>query len=250
MAATEPVVHAAGVCVSLGGMPVLRDASITVDPGRLVALLGGNGSGKTTFVRALLGLTPHTHGTIAWFGVPLQKFSQWSRIGYVPQRGAVQSVNATVREVVASGLLPHRLPFRPLGLAGKRAVDDALARVELRDRAHWPLAKLSGGQQQRALIARALVGQPEVLVLDEPMAGIDLRTQDRLAGLFAELKHAGLAILVVLHEQGSLADLIDDTVALHDGRVIPGLVSAHGHDHPASHPEAPLGLTDPLPEVL
>lgn len=215
----DSVVHAAGVCVSLGGMPVLRDVDIDVRPGELVALTGGNGSGKTTFVRALLGLTPHTHGDVDWFGTPLSSFGAWSRIGYVPQRGATSGANATVTELVTSGLLPTRRWFRPLGNEGRTAVADAIHRVQLDDRARWPMTKLSGGQQQRTLIARALVGRPEVLVLDEPMAGIDVRTQERLARLFGELKASGMALIVVLHERGALNGLIDHEVHLRDGRL-------------------------------
>ncbi|MDO4784233.1 MAG: ATP-binding cassette domain-containing protein [Propionibacteriaceae bacterium] len=226
MTVRNRALHAAGVYVSLGGMPVLRDVAIDVDPAQLVALLGSNGSGKSTFVRALLGLVGHSAGEISWFGTPLGSFRDWSRIGYVPQRNSLHGVNATVTEVVASGLLANRKPFQPLGKARKRAIAETLRRVGLADRASWPMTKLSGGQQQRALIARALVGGPDMLVLDEPMAGIDLRTQDRLAELFAELKSDGLAMLVVLHEQGALGSLVDHRVTLHDGR-----------------------LADPLPEV-
>lgn len=246
MGAAEPVLHAAGVYVSLGGMPVLRDVGVDVAKGSLVALLGGNGSGKTTFIRALLGLNDHTSGVIEWFGTPLAQFRDWSRVGYVPQRGPMQSSNATVSEVVASGLLPRRLPFQPLGKAGRAAIMHSLERVNLTDRAAWPMTKLSGGQAQRALIARALVGTPEVLVLDEPMAGIDLQTQDRLAELFAELKASGLAMLVVLHEQGAMGTLVDEAVALHDGRVVADLPALHDHDHTSPARDAVLGLADPL----
>ncbi|MDO4716330.1 MAG: ATP-binding cassette domain-containing protein [Propionibacteriaceae bacterium] len=251
MAVSDTALRAAGVYVSLGGMPVLRDVAIEVCPAQLVALLGSNGSGKSTFVRALLGLIGHTAGEISWFGTPLSSFRDWSRIGYVPQRSSLQGVNATVTEVVASGLLPKRKPFRPLGKEGKKAIEDALCRVELADRASWPMTKLSGGQQQRALIARALVGGPDIVVLDEPMAGIDLKTQDRLAGLFAELKSDGLAMLVVLHEQGALARLVDHRVTLHDGRVAVALPEAHDAEAcPGTHPgEAGIGLLDPMPEA-
>lgn len=222
----QTLVDAAGVCVSLGGMPVLRDVSLRLGQGRMLALLGSNGSGKTTFLRALLGLVPTTRGRINWFGTPLNRFKDWQRIGYVPQRNSLQGAQSTVKELVSSGLLAERHPFQPIGAGGQRAVASSLAEVELSDRASWPLGKLSGGQLQRALIARGLVGGPEILILDEPMAGIDLHTQDRLGQLFARLKESGLALLVVLHEQGSLADLIDETVILREGRVHDRQVSA------------------------
>lgn len=222
MPVSPPILHAAGVYVSLGGMPILRDVAIQVPASQLVALIGSNGSGKSTFVRALLGLIPHTAGQISWFGTALDDFNEWFRIGYVPQRGTLHGLNATVTEIVTSGLLAHRKPFHPLSRADRSAAAEAIGRVDLLDRASWPVNKLSGGQLQRALIARALVGRPDILVLDEPMAGIDLRTQDRLADLFARLKEEGLAVLVVLHEQGTLSALVDETVELHDGRLRPG----------------------------
>ncbi|PID97700.1 MAG: ABC transporter ATP-binding protein, partial [Actinomycetales bacterium] len=110
----EPIISATGVYVSLGGMPVLRDVGIAVHPGELVVLTGGNGSGKTTFLKALLGLLPTTDGEITWFGTPLAQFRQWQRIGFVPQRGTLNTAQATVNEIVSSGLLPKRKLLRPL----------------------------------------------------------------------------------------------------------------------------------------
>lgn len=246
-AASDTDLCARGVRVSLQANPILRGVDLTVLPGETVALLGGNGSGKTTLVRSVLGLQPIDSGRIDLFGTPLVRFRDWHRIGYVPQRGSNAFGNATVREIVASGRLSRRRPFVPPRAADRDAVRLALARVGLADRQSDELARLSGGQQQRALIARALVSDPELVVLDEPLAGLDLRTQDALARLLGQLKRDGLAILVVLHELGPLEALIDRSVVLreglviHDGPLLAGTFSGTDHHHPGHDAERPRG---------
>ena len=190
------VVEIAHGVVAYDGRPVLRDVSLRVEAGEVVAILGANGSGKSTLVRALLGLVPLTAGRVTLFGTPLAKFRQWRRIGYVPQRvGAGSGVPATVGEVVASGRLAGRGVLRPAGAADRAAVTAALEAVGLADRVHDPVSTLSGGQQQRTLIARALAGRPELLVLDEPTAGVDAASQDAFAdalrGFVAAGRHRG-----------------------------------------------------------
>ena len=247
----EPVV-AHDVHVSLDGVPVLNGVDLAVRAGEVVALLGGNGAGKTTLLRAVLGLVPLTAGEVKLFGQAPAQFRDWGAIGYVPQRGSVQIGTATVGELVASGRLPHRRVFRPLRAEDKTAIADALAMVGLTGLSRQPVANLSGGQRQRALIARALATRPRLIVLDEPLAGLDTTTQDSLADVLAGL--AGTSILVVLHELGPLEPLLSRGVVLKQGEVIydgplssaPG-ASAHdtGHEHgqPAAGPEwaiAPL----------
>ncbi|MFP5281879.1 MAG: metal ABC transporter ATP-binding protein [Actinomycetes bacterium] len=217
--ATPPVLAAEDVSVALGGLPVLRGITLTVRAGEAVALLGGNGSGKSTLIRALLGLVPAERGGISLFGTPQRRFREWKRIGYVPQRAAPGLAQALVSEVVASGRLATRRLFRPLDRADRDAVGDALDVVGMRDLAGEELGRLSGGQQQRVLIARALAGTPDLLVMDEPMSGVDLRQQDLLADVLATSLGHGTAILVVLHELGALHPLIDRAVVLREGRV-------------------------------
>ena len=172
MTANEPVLTAEDLTVELGGLPVLRGVGLGVASGEAVTLLGGNGSGKSTLVRALLGLTPHQRGSVRLFGSELGRFSDWRRVGYVPQRSSAALSNALVREVVAAGRLSHRRPFVPPRRTDRTAVGEALATVGMADRAGDELRRLSGGQQQRVLIARALAGAPDLLVLDEPNAGV------------------------------------------------------------------------------
>jgi zinc transport system ATP-binding protein len=214
------VISADNVTVQLGGLPVLRGIDLRVHQGEAVALMGGNGSGKSTLVRSLIRLLPYQRGEVRLFGTPLNSFRAWSRIGYVPQRSAPVLRGAKVREVVASGRLARRKPFLPLRAGDRSAVSQALAVVDLADRATAEMTTLSGGQQQRVLIARALAGEPELLVLDEPTAGVDLKSQRALADLLAELVADGASVLVVLHEVGLLRPLLDRAVVLHEGRVI------------------------------
>lgn len=246
---TPLIVEVRGAGVALGGRPIVRDIDLAVHPGEVVALLGANGSGKSTLVKAMVGLHPLSTGEIQLFGGPLSAFDQWHRLGYVPQRSpSSQGVRSTVAEVVASGRLSRRKPFMPARRRDRAAVARALDSVGLTDRARHPVSTLSGGQQQRVLIARTLAGEPELLVLDEPNAGVDLNSQEAIAGTLASLAGAGATIVVVLHELGHLAELIQRSVVLRDGRVVydgpphaspiehDGL-QAHDHHHrPSTHP--------------
>ncbi|GAB3702306.1 metal ABC transporter ATP-binding protein [Mariniluteicoccus flavus] len=232
--ATAPAAALTDVCVSLGGAFVLSGVSVQVGRGEAVALMGANGSGKSTLIRALLGLVP-SRGDISLFGTPRTRFRDWSRIGYVPQRSSGSLAIATVREVVASGRLPTRTPLFPASAADRRAIDAALDRVGLAGRGRDEMPNLSGGQQQRVLIARALAGSPDLMILDEPMAGVDLTTQDQLTDVMRGLKDDGMAMLVVLHELGPLSALMDRAIVLRDGQVVhdgpPPVHHEDGHEH-------------------
>ncbi|WP_114422120.1 metal ABC transporter ATP-binding protein [Nocardioides houyundeii] len=249
-------VEARNVAVSIDGRPVIRGVDLRVEPGEFVALMGANGSGKSTLVRALTGLRPLASGSVSLFDEPLESFSAWHRIGFVPQRsGATSGVPASVWELVASGRLTRRKLFRPLSSQDRRIVSDALEVVGLEQLAGAGIATLSGGQQQRALIARALAGQPELFFLDEPTAGVDLPNQEALADALRVLSERGATIILVAHELGPLAELIDRSVVMRDGRVsydgpplddhevheVHAQLGAHGHHHqPArQHDHAP-----------
>jgi zinc transport system ATP-binding protein len=239
------VVSVSRAAVGYDGREILHDVSLIVPAGEVVAILGANGSGKSTLVRTILGLVPLGRGAIELFGIPQRKFRDWQRVGYVPQRlGAGSGVPATVGEVVASGRLARRGIFRPSGAADRAAVQEALAAVGLLDRIGDPVATLSGGQQQRTLIARALAGQPDLLVLDEPTAGVDAASQQAFAGALGRFGAAGGTILLVAHELGPLRPLIDRAVVVHEGRIAyegapPEPAGHHAdpeHDH--VHPHA------------
>ncbi|MET9776906.1 metal ABC transporter ATP-binding protein [Streptomyces sp. NPDC006367] len=244
---TEPVIALRGVRADLGSRPVLRGIDLTVRRGEVVALLGANGSGKSTAVRTVIGQVPAVAGEIELFGTPRRRFRDWARVGYVPQRTtAAGGVPATVTEVVSSGRL-SRARFGVLRRADHEAVRRALGLVGMADRAKDSVDALSGGQHQRVLIARALASEPELLIMDEPMAGVDLASQEVLAATLREQVAAGTTVLLVLHELGPLEPLIDRAVVLRDGCVLhdgppPKAVGQHalpGHDH--VHPHAPAG---------
>ncbi len=240
-----------GLTVALDGRPVLRQVDLDVAAGEFVALLGANGSGKSTLVRAAVGLVGSSAGTIELFGTPLDRFRDRQRIGYVPQRNtAVAGVPATVHEVVMSGRLARRRFVGWRSHSDLEAVDAAIARVGLSEYARTSVNEMSGGQQQRALIARALASESELLIMDEPTAGVDHDNQESLAELLAGLIHEGTSVLLVAHELGPLRPLIDRAVILRAGEVAyAGTVDAiaedantHAHRH-GDHIEVPDSIT-------
>lgn len=243
--------------VVLGGRPVLRGVDVSIGPGEVVALLGANGSGKSTLVRALLGLVPLRRGRVELFGEPLASFKDWRRIGYVPQRPtAAAGVPASVWEVVSSGRLAHRAPLRPMRRADREAVRESIAAVGLADRTKDGVATLSGGLHQRVLVARALATRPDLLILDEPMAGVDLDSQETFADLLGRLVQHGTSVLLVAHEMGALAPLTTRTVVMRDGRVaydgppLRSFLEAHpDHAEHAHHPAPPTTHVDYSPDV-
>ena len=235
----DPAIHTESLLVELGGLPTLREISIDVYRGELTALMGGNGSGKTTLVRALLGLTPHQAGRVELFGVPDDEFAQWGRIGYVPQRGMVNIKQATVKEVVSTGRLSARKPFLPSSARDRARINEALEQVGLTEYLARPFSQLSGGQQQRVLIARALAHSADLLILDEPFAGVDLKVQASLADLLGKLNASGTTILVILHETGALEPLLTNCIVLREGRVVHTGPTPDTTDHYHERPEAP-----------
>lgn len=212
-------IDARDVTVTLGGSLIVRGVDLVIPAGQVVALLGANGSGKSTLVRSLVGVVPLESGTVRLLGAPLGRTVPWDRVGYVPQRvSAATGVPATACEVVVSGTLYGRR-VRPPRDARARACA-ALDAVGLAGVADKAVRTLSGGQQQRVLIARALVRQPDVLLLDEPVAGVDLPSQQTFAAALGALAASGTTILVVLHELGALAPLIQRAVVLRHGAVV------------------------------
>ncbi len=217
---SDVVLTARGLSVVIAGRPILRGVDLDVHRGEFVALMGANGSGKSTLVRALTGLRPLAAGEVRLFDVPLERFHERFRLGFVPQRaGATGGVPASVWEVVSSGRLTRRRWMRPFRSSDRAAIRSALEVVGLEDRVRDGVATLSGGQQQRVLIARALAGEPELLFLDEPTAGVDLPNQVALADALGLLKERGATIVLVAHELGPLAPLVDRAVVMRDGRV-------------------------------
>jgi zinc transport system ATP-binding protein len=244
------VVEVRAAVVGYGDREVLRGITLTVNQGEVVAILGANGSGKSTLIRSVLGLVPFAAGSVNLFGVTTKGRAMrrnWRRIGYVPQRlGAGSGTPATVSEVVSSGRLARRGLLRPASAQDRTAVLDAITAVGLADRADAPVSTLSGGQQQRVLIARALSAEPELLVLDEPTAGVDALSQVAFVAALRAFVARNGTVLVVAHELGPLASLVTRAIVLHDGVIahdgaVPEPAGHHAdpyHDH--VHPHAPF----------
>jgi zinc transport system ATP-binding protein len=232
--------------IGYGDVAVVQGVDLTVRDGEAVAVLGSNGSGKTTLARGLLGLATVLGGEVEVLGAPVGRPRERGRIGYVPQRHTVSgAVPATVREVVGVGRLAR------LGLFGRLRADDhaavraAAAAVGLADRLGDPVASLSGGQQRRVLVARALAAEPELLVMDEPTAGVDAASQDALAAVLADVSATGTTLLVVTHETAALAGVLTRAVVVDHGRIAydgplagAGAVG-DGHHHPEGTGQPP-----------
>jgi zinc transport system ATP-binding protein len=203
--------------------PVVADVTFEIPAGQFVALVGPNGSGKTTLLRLLLGLLVPDRGDVRLFGEDPRRLHDRARVGYVPQRAALPAdLPATVAEVVGTGRIARRGWWRPLARADRAAAERALAAVALADLARRRVGELSGGQQQRVLIARALAGDPELLVLDEPVSGVDAESQARVRDSLVHLGARGGAVLLVSHELGAVADDLDRVIVMKRGIVFDG----------------------------
>jgi zinc transport system ATP-binding protein len=210
--AAAPLARLRHVSFAYRDTPVLEDVSLEVPPRALVGVIGPNGAGKSTLLKVIVGLLAPTAGEVELFGVPATRFRERWRLGYVPQRPALlgAGVPATVEEVVTAGRLARLARLGRPGRGDRAAVLDAIATVGLAEQRRRPIGELSGGQQQRALIARALASEPQLLLLDEALAGVDLDTQESLYALFRRLTEArDLTVVFVSHDVGVLATQVD-----------------------------------------
>ncbi|MHB8122807.1 MAG: metal ABC transporter ATP-binding protein [Desulfuromonadaceae bacterium] len=188
---------------------VLEDISFRVERGDYVGIVGPNGSGKSTLVKALLGLVTISKGSALLFGTPLESFRDWHKVGYLPQ--SLHLVNpvfpATVHETVGLGLLSlKRFPKR-LNRSDTQKIDMTLEELGVSDLKHKLIGELSGGQLQRVLLARAIVNDPELLVLDEPTAALDPETRGRFYAMIAEINRSrGVTVLLVTHDSGAIGE--------------------------------------------
>jgi zinc/manganese transport system ATP-binding protein len=219
------IVSAREVAVQLGRRTIWRGARFSVQAGEFVAILGPNGAGKSTLLRLLLGLLAPSQGSIQVFGRAPRRGNP--AIGYVPQRRTLDpDLAVRGRDLVALGLDGHRWGFplpTPARRKQHRLVQEALDLVEAGAYADRPIGQLSGGEQQRLLLAQALVGQPRLLLLDEPLASLDLRNQQAIARLVGRLARArGITVLFVAHDLNPLLPVVDRVLYVAQGRVAIG----------------------------
>jgi zinc transport system ATP-binding protein len=237
-----PVVHANDVGFAYpGGPPVLAGVDLEVEAGELIAIAGPNGGGKTTLIRLLVGLERPTEGRIELFGAPVRPGKGDRRVGYLPQRAeAAVSAPITVRELVTVGRASAGGVLRALNRDDGAVVELAIERVGLSDLAARPLTELSGGQRQRAFIAKALAGAPQLLILDEPSAGVDADAQADLAELVEELRRdLGVTVLFISHEFGAIEPYTHRLVVVRGGIEFDGEpheLPATWHDPSHAHP--------------
>lgn len=239
---SDELMGADGLSFGYGRDLILEGVDLAVGRGEFVALVGPNGSGKTTLLRLLLGSLTPGEGTVRLFGEPPRTMRHRSRLGYVPQRPTLASeLPATVREIVLAGRLADGRWWRPVSRRDRDMVAHAIRSVGLAELASRPLNELSGGQQQRAFIARAFASEPSLLVLDEPIAGVDAASQrlfrDSLVHLIRE---HGAGVLLVSHELSAVADDVDRVIVL-KRRVLfdgpPGELAARGVSSLGVHAE-------------
>jgi manganese/zinc/iron transport system ATP- binding protein len=197
-AAASPALEVIGLTVSYRHKPVLRHVTFRVPVGQLVAIIGPNGAGKSTLLKAILGLLPIDAGVLHVLGQPIDVAR--GRIAYVPQTDSADwDFPVTVREVVLMGRYRSLGLFRRPGKSDHERVDEALRTVEMADFADRHIRQLSGGQQQRVFLARALAQGADLLLLDEPLAGVDARTEEAIFRLMDQFSAAGKTLIVVNH---------------------------------------------------
>lgn len=203
-----------------GDGPVLRDVTLDIEPGEFLGIVGPSGCGKSTLLKAFAGLVPARGGGVRVFGAPLTRRTAHQHVSFVPQTSAVNpAVPMTALEAVMLGLA-GRSARRPTFATGeRRRASDLLDRLGLDGFAHRQVAELSGGQMQRVLIARALITEPEIILMDEPTSGLDLRRLREVLLMARDLQRAGTTVVLTTHDLNWVAVHLPRVVFL-DGRVV------------------------------
>jgi zinc/manganese transport system ATP-binding protein/zinc transport system ATP-binding protein len=178
----------------------LENVSLKIWPGQFMALVGPNGGGKTTLLRTILGMVPASSGKVLLRGRPLTR-SALDRIGYVPQLETIDwNFPITVEEVISMGFFVKNRWFGGIGEKEKRKLDNIMERLNLAGLGKRHIRELSGGQQQAVFIGRALLGDPELILLDEPASGLDIRSRDDVIHFLHEINHQGVAVVLTAHD--------------------------------------------------
>jgi len=219
---TADLLRLEGVGVRLGGREILNDVSFTIEAGEFTGLIGPNGAGKTTLLRVILGLQPVTTGSVLIDGAP--RAAHDASIGYVPQKLAIEpDMPLRVKDVVSLGLDGHKFGIRLPSRARRELVDDMLTAVGAQRYANARVGELSGGEQQRVMIAHALISKPRLLLLDEPLANLDISSEQGIVSVLARLARAErIAVLLSAHDMNPLMPVMDRIVYVAAGRVAVG----------------------------
>jgi len=208
-----PCLTVSNLTVSYQGSSVLDDISISVPSGQLCAIIGPNGAGKSTLLKSTLELIKSDSGKVSFFESDYS--SQRKRIAYLPQRGTIDwDFPATVTDVVTMGLYSSKGLFGRIKSNDKQTVKEAIKKVDLTDFSNRQISELSGGQQQRVFIARALVQTPDLFLMDEPFAGVDIASERGILKILEELVSEGKSILVVHHDLDTVLEYFDYVVLL------------------------------------
>jgi zinc/manganese transport system ATP-binding protein len=212
-----------GIGVRLGGRQVLSDVSFTIGKGEFTGLIGPNGAGKTTLLRVILGLQEPSGGQVLIDGEPRQK-SNKSSIGYVPQKLVIDpDMPLRARDMVSLGLDGHRLGFGFPSRQRRDLIDKTLCDVGAEEYADARVGELSGGEQQRVLIAHALISRPKLLLLDEPLANLDLKSEREIVAVLGKLaREHEISVLLSAHDMNPLLGVMDRIVYVANGRVATG----------------------------
>ncbi|MDQ0299722.1 zinc transport system ATP-binding protein [Salibacterium salarium] len=238
----DPIVKVTNVSLKYGNQTILENIDLNIEKGEFLGLVGPNGSGKSTLIKTLLGLITPNQGDIELFNKPLNKFRQWERIGFVSQKANTINTGfpATVYEVVSMGLYSKVGLLRFLNRKHKRKIDETLESVGMLEYKNRNIGELSGGQQQRVFVARALVSEPDILILDEPTVGVDTSSVQQFYQLLTKLnqeKH--ITLLLVTHDVGVMTSYVSNVACLNKTLHFHGtskdfqesdLSSLYGHD--------------------
>jgi zinc/manganese transport system ATP-binding protein len=220
--ASGPVVAFEDAAVAFGQRTMWSSATLELGPGEFVGLIGPNGTGKSTLLRVLLGQVPLAHGRVRVLGKPPGRGNP--AIGYVPQRRTL-AADLAVRgfDLVMLGLVGDRWGFGPASAAERHAVEEALEAVGASAYASRPVGLLSGGEQQRLQIAQALLTQPRLLLLDEPLASLDLKSQHEIVHLVERLRvERCMTVIMVAHDLNPLLEMLDGIIFILKGKVVAG----------------------------
>ena len=230
---SKPLLQLDGVGIHLGGRQILSDVSFTVHKGEFAAIIGPNGAGKTTLLKLILGLRPTSAGRV---------IKDQTTVGYVPQKIVIDSdIPLRARDVVSLGMDGHKLGFSLPSRSRKEKIEQALVDVGANEFADARVGELSGGQQQRVLIAHALVSRPQLLLLDEPLANLDIKSEQEIVTLLGKLaREQEIAILLSAHDMNPLLPVMDRIIYVANGKVASGstdeVVTSEGLTELYGHP--------------